>query len=676
MQLGHQLVAPDGFGQLAKGENYHFLKSDARSQRALLVCFNGMNDSKPDARLFIVPRGEFEDALLAGKIISASKQSSLPPWLEELEDIDLSLIDLFRPRAKHQHRDRVESRMNIIHEAINDADSILSAEDPTERIHAYARSCRPPQNESRFRVWFLTYLCFGRNEWVLLPPFHRSGKWDRFDLIDKKLGRHSIAFGPGHGYRLDEDTIKKLLDGYEKYSGPKKKMTQIYASMMLHVFKCRTLKSPIGMRRYVQPEGLPFPSYRQFCYRVHKEYGIKSIQNTLYGEVRHRARCASSVGSFAEAVANLMERIEADGYYTEESPRGYIEGSSLPPLCVVCSRDVLSGFVLGIGFSLEKERGTAYRMMLFCMAVPKDFFGKLFGIKISKEDWPSQGLPPFLIVDRGPGAKRDLVEDIEKRLPIRDMAPSWSGQSKATIESSHPRDTHIEGQPTYVKSTLTPIELAKKQIARLMRYNESANMQGRMQPDTEMTFVLPSPLGLWNYYDERFRNDAQPMSIDDAVRTFLTPVEVLVKKDGVWLFEQKYDSPELRATGILDAVARSSTTRIKAFVLDLCVRYIWVEIDRRILMLDAMMRIRGDDEILYVSMAELEQWGEARRKVMSEFHEHQHASASEYMAQFEQAVGEHYDSGHITPGKRRADATTHQEEQEARHTTQPQKRHK
>lgn len=666
MQVGFQFVANEGFGQLAKGECIHFLKSDTKKQRVLLILFQGVGKNKPRAHLIIFHKRDFESALLARKIVPSIKQSTLPPWLEPLSGIDLSQIDQFRPNAKHAHTDRVEKRLCLIGVAIKNYESILAADDPERELNSYARACNPPQHEMRFRIWFLTYLCFGRNPWVLIPPFHRSGRWNRLNHSNKKFGRHSIAHGAGYGHGMDQAMIDKILTGYLRYSGLGVKMTNVYQNTMRNIFGCKTIRSTNGMMRFFHPKNLRFPTHRQFSYRVLKTYGLEYVQKTLYGAVRHRARLAASKGRFSEGVANLMEKVEADGYYTEERPKGYVEGSTLPAMCCVTGRDPLCGLLLGIGFSLGKEKSSAYRMMLFSMAVPKDFFGKLFGIKISNEDWPSQGLPPFITVDRGPGAKRDLIIEIEERFPVREIAPSWSGQSKATVESSHPRDTHIEGQPTHIHSNLRPVELAVREIYRLLSFNHTANMESRIQPDDEMALIQPTPIGIWNFYEERCRTDAQPMSIDDAVRTFLTPVMVVVKNDGVWLGSQKYDSTELRATGILDDVARSASTRIKAYVLDICVRHIWVEIDRRIIMLNAMLRIRDDDEKLYVSMAELEQWTEARKKIMSEFREHQHAASSEFKGRFEDATGKPYDSGCRKPGKPPVDATSRQEEKEAK----------
>lgn len=665
MHVGIQLTSPQGYRQLLQGERYSFLKNDAENGRVHLVHFGGAIMAKPLAILFSMAVGDFECGIQNGNIIVSEEQPSLPPWLNMLEGINPAHLDVLRPNAKKPHQSRVDERFLVIAEAVRNLDAIVSADDPTQEIHRYARACLTPQNESRFRLWFLTYLCFGRNIWALLPPFCRIGHWERSNHSETKFGRPSKANGPGYGHAMTPEMATLCIKGYEKYRGLGVTMTTIFRKTMNYVFGCQTVTRASGAKVFIHPDGQPFPTHDQFRYQIAKAFGLEQVQKTLYGEARHRSRLAPSKGGFAEEVANLMERIEADCYYLKERPAGFIEGSALPPICVCRARDLLPGMLVGIGFSFGKERSSAYRMMLFSMAVGKQFFCSLFGIEISDEEWPSQGLPPYFRVDRGPGAKHDLIKDFEQRFPIRDLPPSWSGQSKATVESSHPRNIKLEGEPTYIQSELSPVTLAIREIFRTLQYNHTADMSHRIQPSSEMIMVPPNPIGIWRHYDELFRSEAQPMAMGDAVRTFLTPAEFAVRQDGVWFRSQLYDSDGLRATGILNKVARSDEVRVSGFILDFCVRHIWVELDGCLLMLEAKLRIRDDEEVLYMTLAELDQWNDQRSKIDSEFREHPHAVSMHYSQRFEEQTGVAWDAGRRKSGKPRKDATAKQESREA-----------
>lgn len=673
MHIGTQIVAPNGFEQLAQGVTYHFLKSDGKRSdpRTLLVHFSVADRfEKTKAHLIVFKRDRFEAGLAEGVIVPLTDQSKLPPWLKLWEGVDLSQIDLFRPRAKIPHSARVEDRLLMIAPHLKDVETILAAENPAAEINRRALSCKPVQNETRFRLQFLTYLCFGCSVWSLLPPFHRIGKWLRFERSGRKYGAPSIAYGRTYGYPSTEQMKCRCIDSYVRYAGLGKTMSGIYRTAMIEEFKCRAITLQSGMEAFSHPQGEPFPTYWQFKYRVMQEFGIEQIQRTLYGEVRHRARLAATKGHFSEEVANLYEKVEADGYFSER-PRGYIEGSALKPLCVVTGRDVLSGKLLGIGFSFGAEHSTAYRMMLFCMAVPKKYFCMLFGIPFQDGEWTNEGIPAHFGVDRGPGARHTLIEDLEKRFPIREIAPSWAPQSKATIESSHPRDVRTEGQPTFIQSNLTPVQLAKKEILRLLKYNHTADMSDRFDPDGEMAFVPPNPIGLWNYYDKRFRNDAQPMCIEEAVRTFLTPVELDLRDGAVWLEGRPFKSAEFVETCILEKAARANvpTPKLPGYMLDLCVRYVWVEVKGRLFLVEGQLRTRGDQDKLWTSFEELRQWSEARRKVNSAFAVHKHAASSKYMYRFKDATGKSWHSWTRRAGAAKRNSIVRQEEMEAKQHT-------
>lgn len=669
MHCGSQLIAPDGYKSLHAGEPYHLLRN--KKGRVLLLRFVGDLKVTPAAYLIPMAQVEFEDGIESDLIVASPEQPALPPWLAAFETIDVSKMDMLRTRARKSHASRVEDRLMVLLPTLQQIDAILDAPNPDLELNRIARSCLPRQNETRFRLWFYVYLCFGRNVWALLPPFHNIGHHDRLAFPDSKQGRNNKAFGKHYGFGCRQEVIDGCLRGWVKHSGLGRTMKSVYARIMESEFHCRTVKTRFGTDDFVQPDGKPFPSYWQYRYRVLQKFGLKVVQITLYGTVRHRARLAAPEGAFAEAVANLMERVEADAYNTKERPKGFVEGSTLPALSVVIGRDWLCGMKLGIGFSFGAERTSAYRAMLFSMAVPKDFFCALFGITINRKDWPSEGLTGFLVVDRGPGASGRLVEDHDPKLPIREIAPSWSPQSKATVESSHPRDIKIEGAPSYLQSELTPVELAKQEIYRLLNYNHTADMSDRFQPVGDLALVPPDPVSLWEYYDRKCRNDAVPLSIADAVRAFLIPVELSMTEKGVWLHEQCYWSEALKATDVLGKLKRSpqATLTVRGYMLEMCVRHLWVEVQGELLFLDAQLRLRDDEQLLFLSSAELDQWHEARGLVASAFGPHQHATTTETMRTFEEDVGKRWEAGRIRRGKPKKDKLAQREFAEARKYT-------
>lgn len=657
--IGEQLVAPNGCGVLEKGRIYHYLGRYGAEAKTLFVYL----DDKPGAYLVAMKCTEFESALDAELILSVPNQVTVPPWLNRLAGCDLAALDEKRSPRKKSLGSRVDKRLAQIQPLVERIKELFAAEDPEYEINRVARNSKPPLNEGRARLWLLTYLAFGRDKWVLLPAYCNAGHWSRPGLHpQKKFGRHSMRKGKTHGHVLTESMVKKIDEGYVEFGKLGVFMMTVWTKTLLKLFGCKVRTLGSGKKEFYHPTGEPFPSFWQFRRTVLKKYGLEKVQLNLYGAARVRRTRSASKGKFSEAVANLLERVEGDAYYLKEVPKGPRDGEPMPPLCVVRLRCMVSGMLVGIGFALGKERADAYRMALFSMALPKDEFCALFGLKIPKEDWPCEGLPSWVTFDRGPGSAEDLIRELEQRIPVREMAPSWEGQSKATIESSHPRDVKFDGKPTFVQSELNYVHLARREIRRTVRDNQRADASARMTPAMVQAKTVPTPLGVWSYLDRRRRTDAHPMPFDTAVRNFLSRVEFSAEEDGVYLHGQRFDSDALRDTGLHGRVVAGGALKVSGYVLDLAVRQGWVEIDGKLARVDALLPIRDFEGQLFLSLRELAEINQIRAELRAGLHEHRAAVDAEARELFEEETGKSWDAGRRKTGRaKRGTAAARQE---------------
>lgn len=662
MHIGMQLICMQGLGPLEKGETYHFLRNDSRRDRVLLIKF--AEKPSPKAILITINRSYFEQGCATEAIQPSEEQRLLPPWLNELEGVNFELIDSLRQKAKKSHRDRVYGRLETIWALIQREDEFLSAEDVEFEINRFARSVESSKkNETRVRTWFFTYLLFGSNVWALLGSFHRTGHWSRQDLHPgKKFGRSPKNPDSLHDHGAGHEMITRIENSYVKYRGRGKSLRHIYVMAITKYFGCLVAINKKGFKYYYHSEGKPYPTYYQYEYWVIQKMGLANVQKSIYGEVRYRTRLAASVGSYSELLSNLMHRIEVDAYSTNERPTGLLEHVVLEPLYVVRARCVTSGALVGVGFSLGAERSSAYRMMLFSMAIPKVEYCALFGIPIHPDVWPCLGMPGMPIADRGAGAKQ-LIDDFMERFPIREFAPSWQGQSKATVESSHPRNVQGEGQPIYVQSDLNPVEMARREVERLIKDHHTSDASARRTPEMIAAGIVPSPHGIWTYLDSRARTDARPMSFDTAVRTFLTPLEFTAHANGIYFGQQLYDSTALRSTGLIDQVATGQRVKVNGYIVDMSVRRAWVEIQGRLITVDARLPIRDDDEQLYMSLQELEDLYRYDRLQQAQFREHKLAVNSDIRMDFEAATGKDWDAGRVIAGRPKSKSREAQQEQ-------------
>ncbi len=480
-----------------------------------------------------------------------------------------------------------------------------------------------------------------------MPAFCNCGRGERQEKISPKLGRPSYK-GKNSGFRMTKELKQQTYNAYDKFKKPGAFLTSIFSEAMLKTYKCKTHKVDDKLE-FFHPLGQPFPTFDQFRYSIHNKYGIKNVQKYLYGETRSRTKKTASKGSFSEQTSNLLEKIEGDAYYLKEVPRGPFHNEVMPPLAVVRLRDYLTGYICGIGFSFGNERAEAYKMALFSMAISKTQFCALFGIKISKDDWPGQGLSPLLSIDRGPGASKDLISDFEEKILITELAPSYQGQSKAIIESSHPKDIKFEGAPKWIKSNLNYVELAKREIYRTIRDNNRINISQKMTPETAE--LLPTPISLWNFYDQRYRTDAIPMNFNAAITNLLTTINLSVKENGVYIEGQRYDSDKLKESGLCERVINQGVYQIKGYTLGVIARKVWVEFKGALIEVDLFFNIKTHDSQSDLSLPMLTEINTIRKNKRNELREHRLAMDAEAKDNFEIETGKSWNSGTLSKGR-------------------------
>lgn len=662
IQVGTQILAPCGFRQLRSGVTYYFVRS--KPAGVLLLEFevppkrmnaNGKLESPPPRpHLMQVPRSAFESAIDQGNdgLLQIGSTQTVPPWLTSLAGKDLRQLDAGRRDPVRSHVDRIQARLEFIRPALACEDEILASASPAQALNRFATACSPKQHQVRFRLWFFAYLAFGRNPLALHYNTSSVGTWDRHKSSSGKKRGAPSQYGSSYGHNVDATMDEAICRGYEKFAALGLSKNEIYDMILTSVFGCLVRVGAHGYREYYHPDGKPFPTLRQCWFVIDKHFKPIDVRRDLSGPSRVRTESAPSVGRFTDSVCNLMERIEADGYFIAERPRGLIDGTALKPLVVVRIRCTTSGLLTGIGFSLGGERASAYRMALFCAAISKVTFCRLFGLTIDEDKWPGEGAPPSGVLDRGPGSGSDALSlRPNYKLKIRELAPSYAGQSKATVESTHPKKHRNLEPPEFKVSTLTAIEMARREIDRLILDNDTINISPRLTPELVGTLRKHTPQALWKELERRGRNDSLPMKFSDAVRSFLDQKTGTIIPEGVEYCGRRYDSKALREHGSHLLESHRSSIKTKVYVLPACVRHIWMECENQLIELDLRLPLRSPSEEHYVSIGELEQWHQLEKQHRALQTTHRTASRREAKQAFKEAVGKKWDSGSLRRGK-------------------------
>lgn len=680
--LGTQYIAPEGYELLEKDRVYHLLKNDAGSSKVSMVwfslravpatCAKTSEILKPPTRVesianFVrMDRSDFEDGILEGKIIIAPTQATLPFWLDGLTEANLEFSDDNRKSCKKPHRDRIDAKLAHIHPMVARYQEVLADGDPEALLNRHARACIPVVNETRFRLWFFVYLAFGKNRLALHYSTQRIGRWSRLEHSSKtKRGRPSKSKGKFSGHNASADMVEKILSSYARLRGLGIKHNLIYRRAAVREFGCRTRLGKRGFRVFYHPDGAKFPTSWMYWYYVEKTFGKEEVRRTRIGSVKERSKFSPYRGSFSSDVINLMERVEPDVYVMKEAPRGLLDGSVLKPLRVARIRDVRSGTITGIGFSFGSETADAYRMARFCQAIPKVKYCSLFGISITAEQWPSQGTSADDVQDRGPGATRGAFSGDPQFEPvIKSLPPSWSGQSHAVIESSHPKSLKNDEAPSFIRSDKNVVLLVRQEIERVLVQNDTMDVGERIPDDLLELVDRPTPIALWSALDRLGRNDAVPISFDEAVRAFLTKVPATADRRGVSLHGRVFGSRALDASGFREKLSGHQTLPVSVYVLDACVRHIWMEVQGRIVELEMQVSRRVADDELFISLEDLRERAEFMKAQRRSLEAHRSALAAQSEIDFKADTGKGLDSGTRVWG--RPKRTTKMALQEAR----------
>ena len=676
MHIGCQFTAPEGCGSLVSSTDYYLL-CNRPDLDAMTFAWFSRQKHEWRVNLIRLTRDNVEAALRDGRLVMSITQSSVPPWLRSIEGVSIDELEAGRRESAKSYREYAQSRLATITPFLNqefehafdgaarpeklfkktlaalwepqsdDTPSVTMAEPPE------SNQPHNPPNALRTFLWYCTFRLFGRQIESLIPAYSGIGNWSRDKWIGdaKRLGRPNKSSGSLHGHSAVA-IADRIQDAYVRNVDLGRTMVAIHEKALREEFGCKVQTLTNGSKSWFHPEDLAFPTYQQFRYWVLKKFSLEDVQRNRWGEARFRSRMAATAGSFSQDSANYLETAEADVYYIPELPRQVLSRDPAPALLVCRLADMATGNIFGVGFSSGGETAEAYALANFCAVVPRTLMGRIFGIPLTDDDWIGRGLPSRGIYDRGAGSSSKADGVGQAASPIKELAPSWSGQSKATVESSHPRHTNLEGEPTYVISNLNVFQMAVRELLRTPAENHRKDAVGRLTPQMLLDGVPGNPAAITKYLVDRLRTSAIPMATDVAVRKYLRPVEFIQKKDGLWLGDLHFSHSHLHEHGLPTRVPTDQQLTIKGFVYPYSLYLAWVEIKGRLYEVEPFLRIRDDREQLQITLADLRNLGEMRRAAAALQREHGAAAMSEFQSQFFDQFGIEADSSSRVKGKK------------------------
>lgn len=667
--IGTQLIAPNGCGSLVKGTRYYF--AGRRKDGKILLVWFARHKKTWRTHCIKIAATDIEAALLdeQNSLVVCEDQLTVPEWLKGEEGLNYDELDAARAKKVRTYRRQVEERLLKIAPVLREEQEIINAENPLKAIakFAYANSEDGTKHPHRLQTWFFVYILHGKDIWALKQPTGECGKWNRqsAEHAEKKFGRPSLDKGVNHGWP-SAPMRAQIEKSYLARCGNGVSMRRIHREAVREDFGCKTTKGANGKFSVYHPDNKPFPTYGQFRKVIISIFGLEKVQKTVYGAARVRSRASAEQGNYTEQFANILESMEVDAYFTSERPKALNSEDAAPRLAVARAICVTTGACVGIGFSLGSETTDAYNSMLFSAAVPKQYVARLYGIPPDKLDWIMQGLPAAFKSDRGPAGSHNFAADLEQRFPMKSITPSYSGQSKASVESSHPRDTNLEGPPSHVISDHDVMVMVRREVCRAASDNHTSDISSRLSDEMIHIFRqegrVATPHHYWEVLSKRLRTSAHSMTIEQAVRAFWIPLEFDVDRYGVKYRHRHYTSNVFKESGIQNVISELSGFKLKGYVLNLVLRYIFVEVKGRLIELEAMRRTRIDQEEFFIPLSELNNTANELAILKSETRNSIEAAAIDIEANFKAITGSNWSDGIRKRGtpKRPTGTTAHE----------------
>lgn len=661
VRIGTQLFAPEGLGTIPKGERLFFLVNNRiarlvqfEEQPAKVIGKKHKRKEKPPPKVILhwMTSQRFDQALEAGLLEVCEDQIKLPPWRAGLKDRDVVAHDRERPKekVKSSHEATLNRKLSAMAPITDNLMQFLLCEDPVRYAKQVARSASPALNEGRFVADVFLYIAFGQNRNAIAYRIEAHGKWDRRNHPGEKPGVKPKGEGKDYGTKAnDDDSWNSVKEGWDLFSLPGRSIRKVYRLTQIHVRKCTVIKISKRRKQFVLPDGKPAETYDQFYYKLMVLVGRDEVLRKIRGRAWHRENKAHSHGKFSEEVNSVAETVQEDGRWVAELAIGPDGKTPLPALLVVRIVCVATAMCLGIGFGLGGETGAAYRMARFCMEVDKVFFCWLFGIDIEKDAWPSEGANDHSIRDRGPGqGKTGRPNEGAAKPTFNEMPPTGFGQGKPNVESTHDKEIHIHDRPAFFTTRIPLIHLTRREIQKELIRMDTGSVLGHMGPARIAEAESLTPLDLYEKLAANGRTYERVCDRDQAVRRWLDPLKFSVKPDGVYLGYQRYYSEQLRATGILDV--DKDDAEVDGYVVHMCARYAWVEINSKLIMVAAMLPMREDEDQLFLSSLEMRLLQEKVDTMNSDLRSHRDAVHGEHEEIFHAETGRSMEDKRMVPG--------------------------
>jgi len=367
------------------------------------------------------------------------------------------------------------------------------------------------------------YFQGGMTRNALLPHFHRCGapgKERRAGAKKRGRPRRLTEFQDAPpGINITSEDAEKLRKGYKRYhlnrsEDGHRSLRSAYVLTMREYFSAGR-ESRGGVDVEALPPAHLLPTFAQFRYWGRKDENPEESAIRRYGERKFNLKKRPVLGDstkMAQGPGSLFEIDSTVGDVWIVSGLDRSRRLGKPTVYIV--RDVFSHAIAGCHVGLENPSFFAAGLALENAIANKVEYCARFGITISSEDWPCQGLPEAILADRGE-LKGHGASNIVASLGIKVCnTPPYRPDSKGLVERefrtlndllNHSLPGAVRGpkergeRDPRLEAVLTLNEYRSLLIHSILFENKKRIDGYRPDPDMIADQVEPRPADIWEW---------------------------------------------------------------------------------------------------------------------------------------------------------------------------------
>jgi len=359
----------------------------------------------------------------------------------------------------------------------------------------------------------------GKTHYSLLSDYDRCGAAGQDRKIQKKLGRKR-TYTSQYEELVITDDIKRLfrisLENFY-YSSKRPTLKKAYEQMIAEYFASK--HEVDGVLLPIVEKGKAIPTFGQFRYWFNKwrMQDIKKEVTIREGSRKYHQQYKPVLGSTqqdvdAPAAVYQIDSTVLDVTIVSAFDRSKILGRPTFYLTVCGYSHAITGFHI----TLSPPSWEGAMMSLICACESKVDLCKRYEVDIREEDWPTVGLPQYILADRGEMISGKVLSMIEYLNIAVQNTPPFFPHWKSLVERyfgilQHDATPSLPGavykdakergvRDNRITASLTLEEINKIIIKFILHYNNQHYLSDYVRtPHQIEENVKPIPIELWKY---------------------------------------------------------------------------------------------------------------------------------------------------------------------------------